>query len=127
MFKVFNVTIFKNIIAIGSILYFVIQPLEFFENPSELGMEDTLAQLQVLDGDQVATACRTTLNILVQNAMENVENKIFEVLDIIAEKVCISCMKEKNIICIKVRFQFQSSIFITLYVTDGPCHTEIFD
>ena len=57
-------------------------------------MEDTLAQLQVLDGDQVATACRTTLNILVQNAMENVENKIFEVLDIIAEKVCINCIKE---------------------------------
>ena len=53
-------------------------------------MEDTLAQLQVLDGDQVATACRNTLNILVQNAIENVENKIFEVLDIIAEKVCIS-------------------------------------
>ena len=50
-------------------------------------MEETLAELQVLDGDQVATACRTTLNILVQNAMENVENKIFEVLDIIAEKV----------------------------------------
>ena len=60
-------------------------------------MEDTLAQLQVLDGDQVATACRTTLNILVQNAMENVENKIFEVLDIIAEKVCISCMKEYHL------------------------------
>ena len=52
-------------------------------------MEETLAQLQVLDGDQVAAACRTTLNILVQNAMENVENKIFEVLDIIAEKVSI--------------------------------------
>ena len=52
-------------------------------------MEETLAELQVLDGDQVATACRTTLNILVQNAMENVENKIFEVLDIIAEKVCV--------------------------------------
>ena len=60
-------------------------------------MEDTLAQLQALDGDQVATACRTTLNILVQNAMENVENKIFEVLDIIAEKVCISCMKEYHL------------------------------
>ena len=60
-------------------------------------MEDTLAQLQVLDGDQVATACRTTLNILVQNAMENVENKIFEVLDIIAEKVCINCMKEYHL------------------------------
>ena len=60
-------------------------------------MEDTLAQLQVLDGDQVATACRTTLNILVQNAMENVENKIFEVLDIIAEKVGISCVKEYHL------------------------------
>ena len=53
----------------------------------ELGMEETLANLQALDGDQVAAACRTTLSILVQNAMENVENKIFEVLDIIAEKV----------------------------------------
>ena len=50
-------------------------------------MEETLANLQALDGDQVAAACRTTLSILVQNAMENVENKIFEVLDIIAEKV----------------------------------------
>ena len=42
----------------------------------ELGMEETLANLQALDGDQVAAACRTTLSILVQNAMENVENKI---------------------------------------------------
>ena len=92
-------------------------------------MEDTLAQLQVLDGDQVATACRTTLNILVQNAMENVENKIFEVLDIIAEKVCSSCMKEYHSyrFDLKVLFHFQSAIFISLYVTDGPCHTEIFD
>ena len=52
-------------------------------------MEDTLARLQVLDGDQVEAACRTTLTILVQNTMENVENKIFEVLEIIGEKVKI--------------------------------------
>ena len=92
-------------------------------------MEDTLAQLQVLDGDQVATACRTTLNILVQNAMENVENKIFEVLDIIAEKVCISCIKEY--------FSYQSNLSLitysirnnhnNLHFTDGSRHTEIFD
>ena len=63
-------------------------------------MEETLAQLQVLDGDQVAAACRTTLNILVQNAMENVENKIFEVLDIIAEKVSIA------------RFRFCAMLYI---------------
>ena len=70
-------------------------------------MEDTLAQLQVLDGDQVATACRTTLNILVQNAMENVENKIFEVLDIIAEKVCRSCMKEYHSYKFDLKVQFR--------------------
>ena len=87
-------------------------------------MEDTLTQLQVLDGDQVATACRTTLNILVQNAMENVENKIFEVLDIIAEKVCMSCMKEYYLY---ISDYVRSAIFTSLYFTDGPRHTEIFD
>ena len=50
-------------------------------------MEDTLGKLQALDGDLVASVCRNTLTILVQNAMENVENKIYEVLDIIGEKV----------------------------------------
>ena len=45
-------------------------------------MEETLANLQALDGDQVAAACRTTLSILVQNAMENVENKIFEAMSL---------------------------------------------
>ena len=53
----------------------------------ELGMEDTLGKLRVLDGDLVASVCRNTLTMLVQNAMENVENKIYEVLDIIGEKV----------------------------------------
>ena len=53
----------------------------------ELGMEDTLGKLQALDGDLVASVCRKTLTMLVQNAMENVENKIYEVLDIIGEKV----------------------------------------
>lgn len=61
-------------------------------------MEDTLARLQALDGDQVAAACRTTLTILVQNTMENVENKIFEVLDIIGEKVRIFIRHFKNIL-----------------------------
>ena len=50
-------------------------------------MEDTLGKLQALDGDLVASVCRNTLTMLVQNAMENVENKIYEVLDIIGEKV----------------------------------------
>ena len=52
-------------------------------------MEDTLGKLQALDGDLVASVCRNTLTMLVQNAMENVENKIYEVLDIIGEKVRI--------------------------------------
>ena len=45
----------------------------------ELGIEDTLNQLENLSGPTVAEACRRTLMTLVKNAVENVENKIFEV------------------------------------------------
>ncbi|QQP31403.1 Protein unc13 -like protein Dlike, partial [Caligus rogercresseyi] len=47
----------------------------------ELGMEETLDRLHVLDGEEVANSCRRTLKTLVQNATENVENKILQVLD----------------------------------------------
>ncbi len=53
----------------------------------ELGLEETLTKLEALNGEAVAVACRRTLNTLVQNATENVENKIFEVLDLVGEKV----------------------------------------
>ena len=82
----------------------------------ELGYEPTLSGLSSLNGDMVANSCRRTLTTLIQvelvmvmmmmvmmkmvmmvvvvnhsisiqNAMENVENKILEVLEDVGEKM----------------------------------------
>ena len=53
----------------------------------ELGYEPTLSGLSSLNGDMVASSCRRTLTTLIQNAMENVENKILEVLEHLGEKM----------------------------------------
>ena len=53
----------------------------------ELGYEPTLSGLSSLNGDMVANSCRRTLITLIQNAMENVENKILEVLETIGEQM----------------------------------------
>ena len=54
---------------------------------TELGMEETLERLEALNGELVAASCRRTLTTLVQNAVENVENKIIEVLDLVGENM----------------------------------------
>jgi len=54
---------------------------------AELGYEPTLSGLSSLNGDMVANSCRRTLTTLIQNAMENVENKILEVLEDVGEKM----------------------------------------
>lgn len=74
----------KLCLAINNIDY-VLQFIKPFV--TELGMEETLQKLEVLDGETVANSCRRTLTTLVQNALENVENKILEVLDMVGEKV----------------------------------------
>ncbi|TRY76437.1 hypothetical protein TCAL_00056 [Tigriopus californicus] len=62
--------------------------LEFIQPfVAALGMEETLEKLETLNGEMVANSCRRTLQTLVQNAVENVENKIFEILDTIGEKM----------------------------------------
>ena len=62
--------------------------LEFIKPFStDLGMEETLHKLEVLDGEDVAISCRRTLTTLVHNAVDNVENKILEVLDMVGERV----------------------------------------
>ena len=62
----------------------------------ELGLEQTLERLEVLNGEMVAQSCRRTLSTLVQNAVENVENKILEVLDIVGEKVNFASFLFRN-------------------------------
>lgn len=71
-------------LAINNIDY-VLQYIQPFVN--ELGYEPTLSGLSSLNGDMVANSCRRTLTTLIQNAMENVENKILEVLEDVGEKM----------------------------------------
>lgn len=54
---------------------------------TELGIDEVLEKLKILKGANVAAACRRTLHTLIQNAIENVENKIFEVLDTIGSRM----------------------------------------
>ena len=63
-------------LAINNIDY-VLQYIRPFV--SELGIEDTVEKLRVLNGDLVANSCKRTLQTLLHNAVDNVENKIFEV------------------------------------------------
>jgi len=71
-------------LAINNIDY-VLQYIQPFVQ--ELGYEPTLSGLSSLNGDMVANSCRRTLTTLIQNAMENVENKILEVLENLGEKM----------------------------------------
>lgn len=71
-------------LAINNIDY-VLQYIQPFV--AELGYEPTLSGLSSLNGDMVANSCRRTLTTLIQNAMENVENKILEVLEDVGEKM----------------------------------------
>ena len=71
-------------LAINNIDY-VLQYIQPFVK--ELGYEPTLSGLSSLNGDMVANSCRRTLTTLIQNAMENVENKILEVLEQVGEKL----------------------------------------
>ena len=75
----------QQCLAINNIDYVLkfIQPFAL----KELGIDGVLAGLLAKNGEPVATACRRTLMTLVQNAVDNVENKMFEVLDAIASKM----------------------------------------
>lgn len=71
-------------LAINNIDY-VLQYIQPFVD--DLGYDATLSGLETLDGEMVAASCRRTLATLVQNAVENVENKILEVLEEVGENM----------------------------------------
>ncbi len=71
-------------LAINNIDY-VLQYIRPFV--SELDIDEIIERLRILNGDLVASSCRRTLQTLLHNAVDNVENKIFEVLDLIGEKM----------------------------------------
>ena len=71
-------------LAINNIDY-VLQYIRPFVN--ELGIEEIIEKLRILNGDLVANSCHRTLQTLIHNAVDNVENKIYQVLDIIGDKM----------------------------------------
>lgn len=71
-------------LAINNIDY-VLQYIKPFV--SELSIEDIIEKLKVLNGELVANSCQRTLQTLLHNAVDNVENKIFQVLDLIGDKM----------------------------------------
>ena len=56
---------------------FVLQSIRPFVN--ELKVPDILAKIEESNGGLVADACRKTIQVLIENAIENVENQIINV------------------------------------------------
>ena len=56
---------------------FVLQSIRPFVN--ELKVPDILRKIEDLNGGLVADACRKTIQVLIENAIENVENQIINV------------------------------------------------
>ena len=49
--------------------------------PKDLGVNEILANLENLHGGLVADACKKTINVLVKNSVEILENQIMEILE----------------------------------------------
>ena len=85
----------NNIDYILDFIRYVVLPLFsrgtfiFFYRPfaEKLEIESTITMLEANCGKEVAEACQKTIDTLVLNTCENMENKIIDVLEIIGDKV----------------------------------------
>ena len=59
-------------------IVFILQSVQSF--PSELGKDDIISKIGETNGGEVADACKKTIDVLVQNAVEDVENQILKVM-----------------------------------------------
>ena len=62
--------------ALNNII-FILQSVHSF--PQELGKDDILSKIGEVNGALVAEACKKTIDVLVKNATEDVENQILQV------------------------------------------------
>ena len=58
-------------------IVFILQSVHSF--PSELGKADIIAKIEESNGALVADACKNTIDVLVRNALEDVDNQILQV------------------------------------------------
>ncbi len=70
----------------------VVNNLEFVLNairplPEELGTPEILSRLEQIHGGLVGDACKKTVDILVKNATEILENQILEILDDLSDQM----------------------------------------
>jgi hypothetical protein len=61
-------------------IVFILQSVHSF--PSELGKDGIIAKIEESNGSLVADACRNTIDVLVKNALEDVDNQILQVNNI---------------------------------------------
>lgn len=83
--KTFEVTS-EWCLAINNIDY-IRQSLRPFTN--EMNLEDILNKLSDLRGSMDADRCRQTFNNVIENAIDTVSNKIYELQQTVATKVII--------------------------------------
>ena len=61
-------------------IVFILQSIYSF--PQELGKDDIISKIEELNGGLVADACKKTIDVLVKNAVDDVENQILQVIQI---------------------------------------------
>lgn len=61
--------------------------LEMKPISEKLGTEHILEELGRLKGERIGSQCRRTLETVIENADENINNKIYEILEKVGAKV----------------------------------------
>jgi len=92
-------------IAVNNIEYV---GLEMKPISAKLGTESILQELETVEGGQIGSQCRRTLETVMENAVENINNKIYEILEQVGGKV-----------------RFSSQVFwLSLLISDNARFTE---
>lgn len=78
--------LFQWCLAINNIDY-VRQSIQPFVK--ELGLDDIIKKLAEFQSPSAAEHCRATLQLVMDNAVETVKNKILDLLETVVEKVSL--------------------------------------
>lgn len=84
--------------AINNIDY-VRQSIEPFVG--ELGMEEIITSMANFRSQTAADHCRETLNLVIDNAVETVGNKILDLLETVADKVNLHNEQYLNLLLVR--------------------------
>ncbi|KRT83051.1 hypothetical protein AMK59_3268, partial [Oryctes borbonicus] len=106
-------------LAINNIDY-VLQSLVPFTN--ELGMEDILSRLSDLNSPVEGQRCKQTLETVIANSVDTVKNEIFNLLDVVATKMCPS-MKRLLVEGAELFNQDCNSVDRVMMYLDNNLHT----